>query len=203
MIFFNDLYVVIFFKVYSKLITNPSATSDSYISGFFLVLIEFGDHVVNVLRRCNEVHFIIFLDHSISFGRYHFTVSVNCRNPYFFISQMHVKMTDRLVYQKPLFLGFHTNHFDFPLCKINHLKCTRVLNHFSNIVRNQFFRTKNIVNRNASFRKQIRVFGVLSFTYSCYLCLGIKKTGGNLTRNHIDFIAAGDSNQHICSLTAC
>ena len=181
MIFFNDLYVVIFFKVCGQFIANPSATSNDYVSGFFLILVELSDHVINIPRRSNKIYFIIFLDHRVSFGRYHFPVPVNRRNPYFFISQMNVKMTDWLVYQKPMFLGFRANHFDFPLCKINHLKSTRMLNHFSNIVRYQLFGTKDVVDRNASFRKQIRVFCVLSLAYSCYFFLCIKKTGGNLT----------------------
>ena len=151
----------------------------------------------DIASRGNEKDFIVCFNDSISLG-YDGTILTK-NGSHAGIDQRHVlaQIAKFLVYQWAAVVSLDANQLDLPVGKVHDLKCTGVIDKPTDIVGHDRLWINDDVNWHIVIAKDPAVPDIGGGSNPSNLGRRVEDGIGDLAGHHVDFVAVGDSNQHV------
>ncbi|MNC28476.1 hypothetical protein D3C75_766810 [compost metagenome] len=194
----DDFHLITAFDGLGQTLANLPATGDDDAFIGFVETAHFAHHRTNVRLGGDKKYFVVGLDHRVALGQDRPVTTENRRNAGFHVRHVFTQLPQLLAHQRPAVVRPHRHQLRLAFGEVDHLQGTGVLDQALDVVGDHLFRADQHVHRNRFVLEQLLFAGqVRGFANPGDLGRGVEQGMGDLTGDHVGFVAVGHRDQHV------
>ncbi len=151
----------------------------------------------DVAARRDEEHLVISFDDRIALRQDRLVATEDRGHTRVDVGHVFADLAQLLPHQRSTVVGPHRDQLCLATREVDHLQRARVLDQTLDVVGHHLFGADQHVDRNRLVTEQAGAGEIHRLADSGNLCRCVEQGVGNLTGNHVGFVAVGYGDQHV------